>query len=547
MAIALKRGSNGDLQAFQAGDSIQVDSLERHSGSGNIVIGSGLGADEIQLGSAASEVAVLGDLSVDGQLNAALDAGGFAITNVGTSLEVAGGGEIRLWDVDNSNYVGFEAPALTGNQIWILPATDSTGTQYLTSDGAGNLSWSTPAGTGDVVWIGGAAVDNTIARYHLTTGQVIQGSGVTVDDSNNVLADADTSTEGAPRTFGFVNLSSTEATRFDFDQGGGEGLGHVFGGGITVYSEHAIVLRGDRALGTPPATWDTETGIGVLVPNTTAGSEALVVRGATSQTAALQQWRNVGDTVLLEVTAAGDLDMSENTVIAQRRTIISPTAIAAQANNYDPTDFGTAEIVRITLTGSQTITGFAAPVAGENEHRIIINVDTVDVLTIAHESTSSTAANRVAGPNGEDVALGPGEICEILYDATSTRWRVTYQSGQTHHAVAAWFEQEFSNGNSGSSATIDFSSGQKQSITLNAATPALTISTPGVGNYLLRVIQDTTGGRLPTWTRSGGGAELAPGGALVLSTGANDVDLISVYDNGTDVHLTIVKDFVQIT
>jgi len=247
----------------------------------------------------------------------------------------------------------------------------------------------------------------------------------------------------------------------------------------------------------------------------------------------------------LTINDSGDLDLEEGTILAQRRTVISPTAIAAQADDYDPTGFGTAEVVRITLTGSQSITGFAAPVAGENEHRVITNIDTTDNLTLVDESASSTAANRISGPEGEDVVIGPGESAEILYDATTSRWRVVYKSGQVHNAIAAWFNAEFSNGSVSTSATIDFAAGQKQTVTLTG-NAALTIATPGVGNYLLRVVQDGTGSRVPTWTRSGGGGELAPGGTLTLSTGASDVDLVAIYDNGTDMYMTVVNDFVQI-
>lgn len=47
--------------------------------------------------------------------------------------------ELRFYD--NGNYVGFKAPALTGNQIWTLPSADGLVNELLKTDGAGNLSW----------------------------------------------------------------------------------------------------------------------------------------------------------------------------------------------------------------------------------------------------------------------------------------------------------------------------------------------------------------------------------------------------------------------
>ena len=51
-------------------------------------------------------------------------------------------GDFRFADSDSSHYVGFQAPAtVSTNIVWTLPATDSTGTQFLKSDGSGNLGW----------------------------------------------------------------------------------------------------------------------------------------------------------------------------------------------------------------------------------------------------------------------------------------------------------------------------------------------------------------------------------------------------------------------
>ena len=64
-------------------------------------------------------------------------------------------------------------------------------------------------GTGDVVGPAGA-VDNTIARYDGATGKTIQGSGVTIDDSNN-LSTAGTLTTGVGSNNAGV-LTLTEGT-----------------------------------------------------------------------------------------------------------------------------------------------------------------------------------------------------------------------------------------------------------------------------------------------------------------------------------------------
>jgi len=51
--------------------------------------------------------------------------------------------ELRFYE--GSNYVGFEAPALSANQIWVLPTADGSANQTLKTDGSGTLSWATAA------------------------------------------------------------------------------------------------------------------------------------------------------------------------------------------------------------------------------------------------------------------------------------------------------------------------------------------------------------------------------------------------------------------
>jgi len=48
-------------------------------------------------------------------------------------------GELRLYEA--ANYVGFRAPALSGNQVYLLPTADGSSGQVLSTDGSGNLSW----------------------------------------------------------------------------------------------------------------------------------------------------------------------------------------------------------------------------------------------------------------------------------------------------------------------------------------------------------------------------------------------------------------------
>lgn len=105
-------------------------------------------------------------------------ADGGAITTSGDATVTGnlslGGSNTELRFMEGSNYVGFEAPALTGNQIWVLPASDGTADQFLKTDGAGNLSFGTLTGgaTGggsDTIFVENSRVMTT--NYTLSTNK----------------------------------------------------------------------------------------------------------------------------------------------------------------------------------------------------------------------------------------------------------------------------------------------------------------------------------------------------------------------------------------
>lgn len=95
----------------------------------------------------------------------------------------------------------------------------------------------------------------------------------------------------------------------------------------------------------------------------------------------------------------------------------------------------------------------------------------------------------------------------------------------------AYFDAEVDNGNSGATKTIDLTKGNKQKCTLTNNCTFTFTAPGGQCNLLLRLIQDVTGSRTVTWP----GTVKWPGGnAPTLSTGANAVDIVAFYWDGTN-------------
>ena len=122
--------------------------------------------------------------------------------------------EFRFYD-DGANYVGFEAPALTGNQIWVLPDADGTVGQVLRTDGSGTLSWDnnasekswafkSPSGTTGTFYYGGF--------YHFHTTSFTPAGGTNVGTANSSYAAHALVVLGANSTDMVVRVTGTSIT-----------------------------------------------------------------------------------------------------------------------------------------------------------------------------------------------------------------------------------------------------------------------------------------------------------------------------------------------
>jgi hypothetical protein len=107
------------------------------------------------------------------------DAAGTAITPATASvLGVASGGTGQSTYTDGQLLIGNS----TGNTL--AKSTLTAGTGISITNGTGSITVAA-TNNGDVVGPA-SSTDNAVARFDLTTGKIIQNSGVIVDDSNNV-------------------------------------------------------------------------------------------------------------------------------------------------------------------------------------------------------------------------------------------------------------------------------------------------------------------------------------------------------------------------
>jgi|14BtaG_2_1085337.scaffolds.fasta_scaffold03619_2 hypothetical protein len=173
----------------------------------------------------------------------------------GGHLSVGGNNnELRFYE--GANYVGFEAPALSADKIWVLPAADGSNGQVLTTNGSGTLSFSTVSGTtinnnADNRVITGSGTSNTLEGEanlifdgtNLGIGQAsdgdklhVLGTGFFEDSRGNgvgVLLHG-----GSPSAFAHIGV--TASNPFTFQTAGTERMRLHGGGDFTVATTTAI-------------------------------------------------------------------------------------------------------------------------------------------------------------------------------------------------------------------------------------------------------------------------------------------------------------------
>lgn len=255
---------------------------------------------------------------------------------------------------------------------------------------------------------------------------------------------------------------------------------------------------------TGPDVW-TQIPLGVPVP---------INQGGTNATSAAAALANLGGVSAASPSFTGTVDVTEAIKLSGD---ISPSQITANQDNYAPTGFATAAVLRINSDASgRTITGIAG--GADGRVIVILNVGSFPIV-FSNESASSSAANRMA--LGSNVIVPAGSALTLLYDSTSSRWR--FVAGPSTGEVTQTLTD-------GATINWDVSSGNIAKVTLGGNRTFAAPSNLKDGSYILHVIQDGTGSRTITWNAA---FKWVGGVAPVLSTtaGARDVFSFTV-ENG---------------
>lgn len=164
----------------------------------------------------------------------------------------------------------------------------------------------------------------------------------------------------------------------------------------------------------------THNATSLILPNngsniTTAAGDSAVVLALTSTNVAVVAYVKADGTTLST--------SSNFTGAVNFNGIISPAALGANTNDWNPSGLATANTIRFSASTPIALSGITAP-ATDGKVIVLHNIGTTNNVTITDQDANSTAANRFILPYA--IGIRPLESVTVIYDATTARWRLKH-------------------------------------------------------------------------------------------------------------------------
>lgn len=118
---------------------------------------------------------------------------------------------------------------------------------------------------------------------------------------------------------------------------------------------------------------------------------------------------------------------------AAARSVITPAQITSGQNNYSPTGFSEASVLRVSSNSLQPINGFDS--TAKVKTKLVINVG-VNGINLPHLAGGQAAGNQILAPSAVSYLLGSGDCAVIDCDTTTGVWRIV--GGASLAASRAW-------------------------------------------------------------------------------------------------------------
>jgi len=266
------------------------------------------------------------------------------------------------------------------------------------------------------------------STYNTIDGNMIYDSGnttvnngiyISASDNNSITSNNIYDTTHSSSNYAIYVFDSTSDANYlaDNSLGGGSindnGTGTIMGGQLNSSGNFVVQPAGTIDLhANTTVTGSLTATTSVLAPTIDTASAGTLSIGTTNATA-ITLAKNTTVTANLTVTNAGN-------VAFERGTDFSTTGTSNDVS------FGTGALFRLTGASAQTITG----IAGGANGRIITLVNAASqAATIANNSGSSSAGNKIITGTGANITVVAGGSISLVYDSGDSVWRVVGAAG----------------------------------------------------------------------------------------------------------------------
>lgn len=424
--------------------------------------------------------------------------------DVDANLQLLDGRSARFFDNDSSNYVEFVSPsALSGDTIYRLPQSDGSSNQVLTTDGSGNMSWTTKT-----VIIQNDD-DNTGVVYPTFTA-FTGGDQSTLNVSSSKI-------QFVPSTGTFTSLvlaanggaESTSTSTGSLIVAGGAGIsGDINAGGIqntpigdTTRSSGAFTtLTSNSATTVTASTASTTTGTGALVVSGGVGVGGNIVAGGIQNTPIGNTTRNSG--AFTTLTSNGATTLTSNVA----STTTGTGALVVTGGIGSGGQITAVNLVAVATTASTSTTTGSIIASGGVGVAGAIFAGSIQATPIGNTTRSSGAFTTLTANSSVSLTQNTGST-----STTTGTLIVTGGVGISERLYAGSIQNT-------PIGTVTRSTGAFTTLTSNAATTftqnsAATSTTTGT----LRV---TGGVGISQRLYVGGGIQASPIGTVTRSSGA---------------------------
>ncbi len=291
--------------------------------------------------------------------------------------------ELRFYE--GSNYVGFEAPALSGDQIWVLPTADGTAGYALKTDGSGNLSWGLAGGNAfETIAISGQS--SVVADSSSDTLTLAAGTGISL--TTNASTDTITITNSSLGANAFQNIAVSGQTTVAADSTGDT---------VTFVGTNGIDIT--TVAGTDTVTFDGNKSVNPFV------TDLFTTANASTTAFTLSTTPSTEDNLIVFVEGVYQ-NKNSYTLSTNTLTLDGAPASGAEVVVHIIGDgvVGGGHTVN-GFTGDNSTTDFTLTLAPMNENNTLVYLDGVYQHKSEYSVSGTTLTFSTAPGTGDDIEV----------------------------------------------------------------------------------------------------------------------------------------------